>query len=73
MLKQLYLYLPKLLRFSQKPDPTHPYGRRNMRHIMSLVSGVGIFCIGSGVSICHGVQMLWHGSDTSDIATSMVS
>jgi len=55
----------------KKPDPKHPYGRRNMKHIMSLISGVGIFCVGSGVSVYHGIQTLYHGGSTSDIATSM--
>ena len=42
---------------SQKsPSVEHPYGYENMRYITSLVSGVGIFCLGAGVSFWHGVQ-----------------
>ena len=30
-----------------------------MKYITSLVSGVGIFCLGAGVSLMHGVQTLY--------------
>ena len=49
----------------------HPYGFGNMRHIMSLISGVGIFCLGSGVSVYHGIQVLLNptiGLDASTIS-----
>lgn len=54
---------------TKQPDPKHPYGRRNMRHIMSLISGVGIFCLGSGVSVYHGLEMLMQGGQVADVAT----
>lgn len=54
----------------KKPDPEHPYGKRNMKHIMSLISGVGIFCLGSGVSIYHGIEMLIRGGQAGDVATT---
>ena len=40
----------------KKPDIDHPYGYRNLRHISSLISGVGIFFLGTGVTWYHGVQ-----------------
>lgn len=36
-------------------DPAHPYGYTNMRYVSSLISGVGIFCVGCGLSFYHGV------------------
>ncbi|CAK1578412.1 unnamed protein product [Parnassius mnemosyne] len=39
----------------QIADPDHPYGYTNMRYVSSLISGVGIFCVGSGLSFYHGV------------------
>ncbi|XP_026958876.1 proton-coupled zinc antiporter SLC30A9, mitochondrial isoform X5 [Sagmatias obliquidens] len=42
----------------QTPDPTHPYGFSNMRYIASLISGVGIFMMGAGLSWYHGVMGL---------------
>uniref|UniRef100_A0A6I8ND86 Proton-coupled zinc antiporter SLC30A9, mitochondrial n=1 Tax=Ornithorhynchus anatinus TaxID=9258 RepID=A0A6I8ND86_ORNAN len=40
------------------PDPSHPYGFSNMRYIASLISGVGIFMMGAGLSWYHGVMGL---------------
>ncbi|XP_004419073.1 PREDICTED: zinc transporter 9 [Ceratotherium simum simum] len=42
----------------QTPDPTHPYGFSNMRYIVSLISGVGIFMMGAGLSWYHGIMGL---------------
>ncbi|KAK6172246.1 hypothetical protein SNE40_015950 [Patella caerulea] len=44
----------------KKPDSDHPYGYTSLRHISSLISGVGIFCFGTGLSIYHGYQGLMH-------------
>ncbi|XP_026765372.1 zinc transporter 9 [Galleria mellonella] len=38
----------------QMANPDHPYGYTNMRYVSSLISGVGIFCVGSGLSFYHG-------------------
>ncbi|PZC75863.1 hypothetical protein B5X24_HaOG205565 [Helicoverpa armigera] len=40
----------------QMADPAHPYGYTNMRYVSSLISGVGIFCVGCGLSFYHGVS-----------------
>ncbi|XKL67410.1 hypothetical protein PGB90_002901 [Kerria lacca] len=39
----------------QKPNPDHPYGYTNMKYVSSLISGVGIFCVGTGLSVYHGI------------------
>ncbi|XP_076794734.1 proton-coupled zinc antiporter SLC30A9, mitochondrial isoform X2 [Arvicanthis niloticus] len=44
----------------QTPDSSHPYGFSNMRYISSLISGVGIFMMGAGLSWYHGVMGLLH-------------
>ncbi|KAL0441272.1 UNVERIFIED_CONTAM: Metal tolerance protein C4 [Sesamum radiatum] len=41
------------------PDALHPYGYSKERFVWSLISAVGIFCLGSGATIVHGVQNLW--------------
>lgn len=46
----------------QIADSYHPYGYSNMKYVASLISGVGIFCIGSGLSIYHGVTGLIHAA-----------
>uniref|UniRef100_A0A4X2KNL0 Proton-coupled zinc antiporter SLC30A9, mitochondrial n=1 Tax=Vombatus ursinus TaxID=29139 RepID=A0A4X2KNL0_VOMUR len=42
------------------PNSTHPYGFSNMRYISSLISGVGIFMMGAGLSWYHGIMGLLH-------------
>ncbi len=37
---------------------SHPYGYSNMQYVTSLISGVGIFCMGAGLSVYHGVTGL---------------
>uniref|UniRef100_A0A5F8GKX4 Proton-coupled zinc antiporter SLC30A9, mitochondrial n=1 Tax=Monodelphis domestica TaxID=13616 RepID=A0A5F8GKX4_MONDO len=44
----------------RRPDSTHPYGFSNMRYISSLISGVGIFMMGAGLSWYHGIMGLIH-------------
>ncbi|XP_062855722.1 proton-coupled zinc antiporter SLC30A9, mitochondrial [Trichomycterus rosablanca] len=44
----------------RNPDPGHPYGFSNMRYIASLISGVGIFMMGAGLSWYHGIMGLMH-------------
>lgn len=44
--------------FLKRPDTDHPYGYANMKYVSSLISGVGIFCVGTGLSLYHGVMGL---------------
>lgn len=43
---------------TQTADPDHPYGYTNMKYVSSLISGVGIFCVGTGLSFYHGIMGL---------------
>ncbi|XP_060654434.1 proton-coupled zinc antiporter SLC30A9, mitochondrial [Drosophila nasuta] len=52
---------------SQVPDTDHPYGYMNMRYVSSLISGVGIFCVGSGLSIYHGIEGIIHPQPIADL------
>lgn len=40
----------------QAPTLMHPYGYSRDRFVWSLISAVGIFCLGAGVSIVHGIN-----------------
>jgi len=40
---------------SKQPNNDHPYGYSNMRYVTSLISGVGIFFAGAGLSVYHGL------------------
>lgn len=49
----------------QEPTADHPYGYHPMRYIAPLISGVGIFCVGCGLSMYHGFEALAiHRPDT---------
>ncbi|XP_010276699.1 PREDICTED: metal tolerance protein C4 [Nelumbo nucifera] len=49
------------------PDALHPYGYSKERFVWSLISAVGIFCLGSGATIVHGFQNLWTSQPPSNI------
>lgn len=47
-----------LYQSGKQPDLEHPYGYVNMRYVSCLISGVGIFCVGAGLSFYHGLSGL---------------
>lgn len=49
------------------PDALHPYGYSKERFVWSLISAVGIFCLGSGATIVHGFQNLWDANAPDNI------
>ncbi|KAK3768076.1 hypothetical protein RRG08_009203 [Elysia crispata] len=51
----------------KRPDTDHPYGYRNLRQISSLISGVGIFFFGTGLSYYHCAQGLMHPSQLDSL------
>jgi len=51
---------------SAAPTPEHPYGFERERFIWALISAVGLFFLGCGVTVYHGVSTLMkpdHGGD----------
>lgn len=52
---------------TQIADPDHPYGYSNMKYVSSLISGVGIFCVGTGLSFYHGIQGLMNPQPLDDL------
>ncbi|XP_037035022.1 zinc transporter 9-like isoform X1 [Bradysia coprophila] len=50
----------------KNPNPKHPYGYSNMQYISSLISGVAIFCVGTGFSFYHGISGLLHETPIED-------
>lgn len=43
-----------ITRAKRKPTKLHPYGYMRDKFVFSLISAVGIFCLGAGVSVWHG-------------------
>ena len=37
----------------------HPYGFHREKYIYALMSAVGVFCLGAGASVVHGIQSLF--------------
>ncbi|KAJ3111054.1 hypothetical protein HK100_002828, partial [Physocladia obscura] len=54
MLNELLLMIG-IRRSLREPDVNHPYGFSSERTAWALVSGVGIFFLGGGVSMYHGI------------------
>ena len=47
-----------ILRSQRRADELHPYGFLKEKFLWALVSAVGIFCLGAGVTVAHGVMAL---------------
>ncbi|KAH8324712.1 hypothetical protein KR074_009382 [Drosophila pseudoananassae] len=66
LLNQLILAFG-IYKSAQSPDTDHPYGYMNMRYVSSLISGVGIFCLGCGLSVYHGIEGIVHPEPVGDL------
>jgi zinc transporter 9 len=50
---------------SERPaDDTHPYGYGAERYVWALISAMGIFFLGCGVTVYHGVEQVLHPTKT---------
>ena len=49
----------------QKPSEEHPYGHGRERYVWALISACGIFFVGCGVTVYHGVDGLLRGHEFS--------
>lgn len=38
-----------------------------MKYVASLISGVGIFCVGAGLSVYHGISGLVHPNEIDSL------
>jgi len=60
-----------ITRAKRKPTKLHPYGYMRDKFVFSLISAVGIFCLGAGVSVWHGCAGLLAAEPVEHIAWSV--
>ncbi len=70
LLNQILLMVG-IVRSSRQPDDTHEYGYHSARYVWALISAVGIFFLGCGVTIYHGIQTLVHPHALSDLGWAL--
>jgi len=59
LLNQILLMIG-IVRSARDADDTFEYGYQSERYVWALISAVGIFFLGCGVTIYHGIQTLLH-------------
>ncbi|XP_034250541.1 zinc transporter 9-like [Thrips palmi] len=57
---------------TKRPSMQHPYGFSNSKFVSALVSGVGIFWLGMGMSLSHGVRGLLEPAAWEDLTWALV-
>ena len=66
LLNQILLMVG-IVRSDKKPDNLAEYGYRAERYVWALISAVGIFFLGCGVTVYHGINSLMHPHELEHI------
>ena len=70
LLNQILLMVG-IVQSSRQPDDSYEYGYQAVRYVWALISAVGIFFLGCGVTIYHGIQTLLHPHVLSDLGWAL--
>ncbi|KAI3808017.1 hypothetical protein L1987_23958 [Smallanthus sonchifolius] len=54
------------------PDAPHSYVYFKERFVWSFIAAVGLFCLGSGATIVHGIQNLWTSQPPKNITYAVL-
>lgn len=66
LLNQILLMIG-IVRSGRAADDTYAYGYQSERYVWALISAVGIFFLGCGVTVYHGVHTLLHPSEMKEL------
>lgn len=67
LLNQILLMVG-IVRSTRDPDHIYEYGYQSERYVWALISAVGIFFLGCGVTIYHGIQSLLHPHELKELS-----
>ena len=66
LLNQILLMVG-IVRSGRDADDTYAYGYQSERYVWALISAVGIFFLGCGVTVYHGIHTLLHPSEMHEL------
>ena len=67
------LLMMGVVRSLRQPDYLHPYGYEGEKYAWAMLSGVGVFFLGGGVTLYHGIMGLFDPAELQDITPALIA